>query len=250
MSGLRDAVGFLTRVPVRSSGSPSRIAVRWFPVVGAGVGGLAAVVYAGVYQLMPSPLAALIAVTVGVLVTGAFHEDGFADTADALGSRQTGESGLEIMRDSRLGTYGVLAIVVSMVWRVLAVGALDPFQAVAGLVMAHTFGRAAAVALMRVSPPARTDGLGRAGVLGVTTPDVVIAIAFGVVVAGAAGGWWMFPSMALAGLCLLWVRAVAVSRFGGITGDVLGACEQLVEIAVLTVVVVVTWGGSEVWWTG
>lgn len=248
MRGLRDAVGFLTRVPVGANGPPGGSAVTWFPIVGAGIGVFVGGVYAGAYQIMPSPLAALAAVVSGILVTGAFHEDGFADTADALGSRRTGERGLEVMRDSRLGTFGSVAIVVSILWRVLAIGGLDPYQAVTGLVMAHTLGRTAAVVLMATTPAARDDGLGRTGVLGVTGSGAAIGVTSGVLVAGVAGGWWLLAAVLAGSICLLWMRNITVSRFSGITGDVLGACEQLVELSTLTVVAVVTWGGSDPWW--
>lgn len=248
MSGLREALGFLTRIPVSAEGPPGRAAVPWFPVVGAAVGAFVGGVYAAAYQIMPSPLAALAAVVSGVLVTGAFHEDGFADTADALGSRRTGESGIEVMRDSRLGTYGSIAIVVSILWRVLAIGAMDPIAALVGLVMAHTLGRATSVTLMATTTAARQEGLGRVGVLGVTGPGAAIGITTGLFVSGLAGGWWLGPAVVVASVCLLWLRGITISRFSGITGDVLGAGEQLSELAVLTVVAVVTWGGSDVWW--
>lgn len=249
MSGLRAAIGFLTRVPVRTDSPPGGAALVWFPIIGATIGAFSGGLYAGAYQIMPSPLAALIAVMGGILLTGGLHEDGFADTADALGSGLAGERGLEVMRDSRLGTYGSLALVVSILWRVLAVGALDPIQAFVGLVMAHSLGRSAAVALMATSQPAREDGLGRAGIIGVDGFGVG-ALAAGLLIAGALGGWWLVPAMLLAAVALVWLRTASLTRFSGVTGDILGAGEQLTELAVLTVVVAVTWIGSDVWWLG
>lgn len=248
MRGLIGALGFLTRVPVRADGPPGGSAVPWFPIVGAGIGAFAGGIYAGAYQILPSPLAGLAAVTAAILITGALHEDGFADTADALGSGLHGEAGLEVMRDSRLGTYGTIALVVSISWKVLSVGALDPAQALVALVMAHTLGRTAAVVLMATMKPARDDGLGRAGVIGVSAAGVWAAGLAGVVFAGALGGWWVAPAIVLVAVSLLWLRVTCMARFSGVTGDNLGAGEQLAELAVLTVVVVVTWGGSDVWW--
>lgn len=250
MSGIRSAVAFLTRVPLTADSPPGGSAVPWFPIVGAGIGAFAGGLYAGAYQIMPSPLAALIAVTSGILLTGALHEDGFADTADALGSGSTGETGLQIMRDSRLGTYGSIAVVVSILGRVLAVGALEPIHAFVALVMAHALGRTAAVVLMATTKPARADGLGRTGALSVTFSGVWIAVTIGLAITGALGGWWVLPAVVLAAVGLIWLRAICLVRFSGVTGDVLGAAEQLSELAVLTVVVVVTWGGSDVWWYG
>jgi len=235
-------------VPVRTDSPPGGTALPWFPIVGAGIGALSGALYAGAYQIMPSPLAALIAVMGGILITGALHEDGFADTVDALGSGLVGERGLEVMRDSRLGTYGSIALVVSILWRVLAVGALDPMQALVGLVMANSLGRTAAVVLMATSKPARDDGLGRVAVMGVDSSAVWLAVATGLGIAGALGGWWSVPAVLLATVVLVWLRTASLTRFSGFTGDILGAGEQLTELAVLTVVVVATWIGFDVWW--
>jgi adenosylcobinamide-GDP ribazoletransferase len=250
VKGLLGAVGFLTRVPVRAEGPPGRSAVPWFPIVGACIGAFAGGLYATAYQVLPSPLAALIAVTAAVFLTGALHEDVFADTADAFGSGLRGEQGLEIMRDSRLGTFGSIAIVVSISWRVLSVSALGPAQAFVALVMAHTLGRTAAVVLMTTTKSARDDGLGRAGVLASSAPGIWAAVVSGVVLAGALGGWWVLPALALASLGVVWLRTASLVRFSGVTGDILGAGEQITEIAVLTVVAAVTWAGSDVWWLG
>jgi len=248
MSGLRDAVGFLTRIPVAAGGHPGSSAVPWFPLVGAGVGVFAGGLYAGSYQIMPSPLAALVAVAGGILLTGAFHEDGFADTADALGSGKAGRTALEVMRDSRLGTYGSIAVTISILWRVLAVAALDPLQAVAGLVMAHALARSATVLLMATTRPARDEGLGHSGVTMVNRVGAATAMVSGLFIAGVAGGWWLIPAVLVGAVGFVWLRQVAMTRFSGITGDVLGACEQLTELAVIAVVAVVTWGGSDPWW--
>lgn len=248
MTGLRAALGFLTRIPVGSPRGPEVLAVKWFAVVGAAIGSVISGVYAIGYQMMPSSLAALIAVVFGVLVTGALHEDGLADTADAIGSRAIGERGLDIMRDPRLGVFGTIAVVVSILWRVLAVAVLAPMQAAAGLIMAHALGRAGAVGLMAVTSSAREEGLGRAGVLEVTTGRAVLAVGSGCVIAGGIGGWWLLPALVVAGLGIVWLRGLAVSRFGGISGDVLGAAEQLIEISVLTVVAILIWQGSHLWW--
>src|SRR5918996_733290 len=103
-----------------------------------------------------SLLGAVVAVALGILLTGAFHEDGLGDSFDALGSGLSGEAALRIMRDPRLGTYGTTALTLSVVWRVVALGSLNPAGAVAGLVMAHSLGRVGAVVLLGLSPPARS----------------------------------------------------------------------------------------------
>ena len=159
--GLLAAVQFLTRVPVRTTRPPDLAgAVIWFPVVGALVGAAVGGVAAGLGELVPAGVAAAVAVLFGVLVTGAFHEDGLADTADAVAGGWTVERRLEILDDPRHGTYGVAALCGSIVLRVVAVASLAPAAAFAGLVAAHALGRGAAVVVMGVVPAAGPDGLG------------------------------------------------------------------------------------------
>jgi adenosylcobinamide-GDP ribazoletransferase len=251
VSGFRAAVSFLTRLPV-GGGTDAGLAraAPWFPTVGGVVALTMAATYAVGYRALPSLLAALISVTVGILLTGAFHEDGLADSADALGSGAPAEAALVIMRDSRLGTFGTLAVVVSVLWRVLALGSLGPRWAVAALLMAHALGRAGAVVAMLVTPAARTDGLGRAGVLGVTRSGTVWAVGSALLYSGVAAGIWALPGAVVVAVAVLWFRRASIKRMGGVTGDLLGACEQVGEMGVLAVAAVASWGGSIPWWAG
>lgn len=251
VSGLRDAIVFLTRVPMMRRGQapddPGR-AGPWFPLVGALVGLVVAGSYGLIYPWLPSLLGAIVAVAIGVMLTGAFHEDGLADTFDALGTGATGEEALRIMRDSRLGTYGTAALVFSVSWRVVAVASLNPAGALAGLVSAHTLGRLGAVTLMAVTPSARADGLGRAGVSGVTVSGAWFAIVTGIGIAVAAIGWWAAPVVVAIAIAVVLTRGAAMGRIGGVTGDVLGACEQIGEMLVLALVAGAAWRGWEPWW--
>lgn len=245
MKGFLSAVAFLTRVPVVGGHRDPARAVPWFPVVGSLIGLFVAGVYALVYDVGPSPLAATLAVVAGMVLTGGFHEDGLADSMDAIGSGARGEQALEIMKDSRLGTFGTLAVVVTVVWRILAVAALSPLTAISGLVMAHTLGRAGAVVLMSTTPPAKAEGL---GVLGAPSGGAWFAAGSGAVLATLAGGWWVVPGVGLVAAAAAWLRGVSRKRFGGITGDILGACEQLGEMLILTLVVGLTWNDFDPWW--
>lgn len=249
MSGFTAAVTFLTRVPLGASPSAdlSR-AAPWFPTVGALIGALLTGVYALGYRLLPSLLVAVVAVVVGIVITGAFHEDGLADSFDAIGSGATGEAGLAIMRDSRLGTYGTTALVVSVLWRAIALGSLEPELALVALVGAHSLARAGAVALMAITEAARVDGLGRSGVVGVTALGAGVAAGTGIGVFALLGAWWVLPGIFLVGATVLWFRHVGRSRFGGVTGDLLGACEQIGEITILTLVAGMAWIGGTPWW--
>ncbi|XSC42909.1 adenosylcobinamide-GDP ribazoletransferase [Bradyrhizobium sp. RDT10] len=187
--------------------------------------------------LPPGP-AAMLAVAATVLITGAMHEDGLADTADGLGGGRTRERKLEIMRDSRIGTYGGCALIVSLIlrWSALATIA-DPQSVAAALLVAHAAARAGLPVFMWLIPPARSDGLSAgAG----QPPWQSAAIAVGLATACLVCG--LGPSKATIGLILLSLAGLILARLatrqvGGQTGDILGAFEQIGEIAILLVAV-------------
>jgi adenosylcobinamide-GDP ribazoletransferase len=234
---LGTALRFLTRLPLRigiPSGDLSR-AVRVFPVVGVAVGLLGALAARiGDGMGLPALAAALVAVGATVLLTGALHEDGLADTADGFGGGASRERKLEIMRDSRSGAYGVLALVFSVGLRAAALAALiPPDRAVGALVAAHAVSRGLLPAVMRFLDPARVDGLAaRAGrpeawaVLWSLGIAALVALLCLGPVGGVAALFWAV--VAVTGLA-----ALARRQIGGYTGDVLGAAQQVGEIVML-----------------
>jgi adenosylcobinamide-GDP ribazoletransferase len=201
-------------------------------LIGAAVGGVAA----GLGEVVPPAVAAAVAVLFGIAVTGAFHEDGLADTADALVGGWTRERRLEILADPRHGSYGVAALCGSIVLRVVAVAALAPAAAFAGLVAAHSLGRGAAVAAMGVVPLAKPDGLGAGYARSVSPRRALVTGLVGAGIAIIATGWWAGPLIAAAIAAAALIAFLAWRAIGGITGDVLGAIEQLAECAVLVTV--------------
>lgn len=246
--GLRAAVAFLTRVPMGEVPKGSlRSASAWFPTVGAVIGLAVAGFYILAIEVVPAVLASVAAVTFGLFLTGGLHEDGLADTADSFGSGAHDGRALEIMRDSRLGTYGTLALILSVVWRVAAVALLDPTSALASLVLAGSFGRAGAVLLMGVSPMARPDGLGSQLHLGASPGVLVVVVLSALAIGLAAVGWWVLLGAVVVLMAVLWFRSAAKRRVGGVTGDILGACEQVIELAILTLGVWVFADGRP-WW--
>ena len=243
MNGFLGAVSFLTRVPTGTGARrPEELAafVPWFPVVGAGVGLAVAAVYAGAGELLPPLPAASLAVVAGICLTGAFHEDGLGDTADAFVGHHDRDSTVRILKDPRLGTFGVLAVAASLLLRAGAVAALAPAAALAALPAAHALSRAAAVAAMTALPTAGETGLGASYALALSRRRALAGAAAGLAVAlallGVAGLW----AAAAAGLAAVALGRLAVRRIGGLTGDVLGAVQQLGEIATLLVAVAVT----------
>jgi adenosylcobinamide-GDP ribazoletransferase len=233
--GLRLAASFLTRVPVAATPeSPGDLAraVPWFPAVGALVGLAVAACYAGGRLVLPSLVAAAVAIGVGVLLTGAFHEDGLADLADALGAR-TPEDAHRIVKDPTHGTYGVLALVLTVVVRTAAVAALDGPQALAALPAAHALARAGAVVLLLARPPSTAHGLAATLAAWVTPRSVGRAVAVGLVIGGAALAWWLPLAVVVAAAGVAAAGVVAVRTLGGASGDALGAAEQAAEVVVL-----------------
>jgi len=241
LSGLLDAVTFLTRVPLRThehnDASIAR-AVPWFPVVGALVGLFVAGVYSGALFVLPSFIAAALAIASGLIATGAFHEDGLADVADAFGGGRDREDRLRILKDPRLGTYGVLAVVFAALLRVGAVGTFTRIDALIAIPAAHALSRAASIAAMGSFKPVH-EGLGASYTRALTSGRVLAGAALGSLIAAALLRVWVLPAAAVAFVVLLVMGRLARRKIGGINGDVLGAIQQLTEIGVLLVVVAV-----------
>ncbi len=241
LRGIRAATLFLTRIPV--GGGPYtavewRWASGWFPLVGAGIGAIAAGTWWVASPLGPGA-AAVSAVAVTVLITGAFHEDGLADTADALGGGaiQSPDRIREILKDSRLGTYGVVALILVLLLRVTLVHRLGS-SAGAGLVLSHGLARVPPVALKTWlpyathKPEARSRDLAESGVA-----EFVLALACGaVLVLALIDDLVTAISLCVAlGVLGLVLARTFMRRLGGYTGDFLGASEQLGEVLVLLV---------------
>lgn len=238
-SDFQVALALLTRLPIRlpdlAEGPALTRAARFYPVVGLIVG----LVGAGAFWLatglgLPAMASGLIAVGATILVTGAFHEDGLADLADGFGGAFERSRKLEIMHDPRVGTYGALALILSVALRAAALAALvTPEAAAAALVAAHGVSRALLPAAMVAMPLARSTGLAAAA--NRPTPhDAGVALALAAALAllglGLGTGLAALIAAALGGLAILWLARIQI---GGYTGDVLGAAQQGAESAVL-----------------
>ena len=238
------ALTFLTRLPLRYAAverpfAASLAGASWaFPLVGVVVGTIGGIVYVIAIGLRLSVLAAaLIAVAATALTTGGLHEDGLADTADGWGGGPAREDKLAVMRDSRTGVYGVLALVFSVALRVVALGQIAAGWRVFGaLIAAHALARGFLPIAMRVLAPARSDGLGaEAGrpEWNIVLWSCAIAAAVALLVLGVRAG----ITAALAAVATMAVMAwFAQRQIGGYTGDVLGALEQGGEIGALLAV--------------
>jgi len=222
-------------VPIAWQGPSSLAASAWaFPLIGALAGAIGGIVYFVAHWLhLPAVISAGLALAAMIAASGALHEDAFADFWDSFGGRDKARR-LEIMRDSRIGTFGAVTLLISLGLRWSAIVALqEPLAVFTVLAAAGALSRVACVAIMRGSKPARRDGLGAAA-SGVTIPVLVMAIAMAVALTMA-----LIPVALAAGLFAVTIAVsllmipTATLRFGGYTGDVLGAGQQFADLAIL-----------------
>jgi adenosylcobinamide-GDP ribazoletransferase len=238
---LRDckvALAFLTRLPVRAEppwpAADLAASAPMFPVVGALIGLAGAIAYAlAVWLGLPPWPAAVVALATTIWLSGALHEDGLADVADGFGGGGTREAKLAIMRDSRIGSYGALALVLALLARAGAIAALaEPAAVAAALVAAGAVSRGALPVVMAALPQARADGLaaraGRPHPLRAAAALLIAALIALVLLGGTAPA-----ALAAGALVALVVALLAKRQIGGQTGDVLGAVQQLTEIGML-----------------
>jgi adenosylcobinamide-GDP ribazoletransferase len=232
------AAGFLTRLPMPGwvGWADDRMirASRYFAAVGALVGLAGGLVWWLAGQVAPGAVAAGLALAAMIWLTGALHEDGLADCADGLGGGKSGPQALEIMRDSRVGSYGALALVFSVGLRWAALAALAPGWGMLALVLAGGIGRAAMVPATALASYARREGLGGSLAGGAGVIEVAAALGTALVL-GIIGGWPGLLALVLALAATGGFLLYMVRRVGGYTGDGLGAIAQLGEIAVLVV---------------
>jgi adenosylcobinamide-GDP ribazoletransferase len=236
------AVQFLTRLPVPQTLSSSETdigkAAAFFPLVGVIVGGGAALVFATLQRILPLPASVLCAVIFAVFLTNGFHEDGLADSFDGFGGGWTKDRVLEIMRDSRIGTYGALALIFVSLSKLTFLLSLPPGQIWRWLIVAHTAARWTILPLCAWLPYARAEGQGKlvakqVGALEVVTATITLLLVF-ILVSWQAALAALLVTTLVSLLSGLYFRA----RLEGITGDCLGATNQLTEVALYLTAVV------------
>lgn len=239
------AVQFLTRVPVpalarlsaAAAGDGFARAMAWLPLVGALIGAVTAGVFVAAQAWWPPVIAALLALAVEALLTGAFHEDAVADFCDAFGGTARGEAALRIMRDSRIGSYGALGLGLMVGLRLAAIVALPPMLAAAAIVAAAAAGRLWAVLLAAILPPVAEGIAARTG--GVPPRRALAALAL--TLPGVLPLAWLSPMPVLVdaavGVAILWWLAWFLRRrIGGSTGDCLGFAAYVGQLTLLLAV--------------
>ena len=233
------AVQMLTRLPIPGPADfqPdwTTRAARYYPLAGQLVGLISAGVLLLATPVLGSGAAAILAVAAGALATGGFHEDGLADTFDGLGGGRTAQARMAIMKDSRIGTYGVLALGLVTALRIAALARTSPMEGALALLLAHGAARSTAVVVMAVLPYAGDPASAKLAPAArpVSVGEATVAVLLGLWPALLMTWPVVLAGMALAGAAAALTAVQARRLIGGYTGDVLGAVEQLAEAGLL-----------------
>ena len=233
------ALQFFTRLPIpRWVGfDPAWLnqASRYFPLVGVVVALITGAVYVVAFKFLPPAVAVILSVAAGIYVTGAFHEDGFADMCDGFGGGMTQERVLEIMKDSRIGAYGAIGIFCLLLLKCAILTQIPPSRVLAALLLAHPMSRLMAVSLIWRLDYARAEGKAKPLAQKMRTMEFAIAAltallpALVLVYLGWLSWTMLISGFAMALAATLWLARKFVRRIGGYTGDCLGAVQQVTE---------------------
>ncbi|MEO3998849.1 adenosylcobinamide-GDP ribazoletransferase [Mesorhizobium sp. CAU 1732] len=239
LTDISACVGFYTRLPVKGVVLSDFAAAQWAaPVAGAVIGLLVGIALWLITSLgVPPGVSAALALATGIALTGGLHEDGLADVADGFGGGRTQDDKLAIMTDSRIGTYGTLALVLSLLTRWAALSTLavvSPAVAIPALIAAHTASRALMPGFMVKVASARPYGLS-ADIGAVEGRTALIALGIGALALLLNGLGFAIVTIALLALLFFALRRLALAQIGGQTGDVLGSLQQGGEILILCV---------------
>lgn len=230
------ALMFYTRIPcpkwVTHDEEYLNKATRYFPMVGWIVGGVCAVVFYGAEYLFNTPIAIIISMITGIFITGAFHEDGFADVCDGFGGGWTKEKILDIMKDSRVGAYGAIGIILMLLLKYMSQLSINVYDLGLVLIAAHSFSRLCAVFVISTSKYVRENEDAKAKPLAksITIKEIIPAFLFGV------APLFLFLTIKIVLVVLLPIIGTFYLRWyfhkwiGGYTGDCLGATQQVTEV--------------------
>ena len=242
------ALGFFTRIPVPSLAnfqeSDLNHSAKYFPLIGIIVGLFGAGSYAISAQFLPQNIAVLVSMVVTIYLTGAFHEDGLADSADGIGGGWAREQILTIMQDSRLGTYGAVALFLALFAKFQLLNSLNHYLLPFALIAGHSLSRLSAVYVMATLNYTKPEGKAKPLATQISLVDLAVASVFGLLPFFAMIGLMLinnqspfivikFVLMVLLPMLLSWFwwRHKVYKWLGGYTGDTLGAMQQIVELA-------------------
>ncbi|SAL36676.1 cobalamin synthase [Caballeronia sordidicola] len=230
------ALGYFTRVPVpRWVGFEAdylNAAARYFPLIGVLIGGFGAVVYLAALRVFPAGVAVLLSMAATLLITGAFHEDGLADCADAFGGAYTRDDTLRIMHDSRIGAFGAIALIVALALKWQTLASMLPLRTAWMIVAAHAASRTFAISYLCTLDYVRAEGKAKPVAQKMSSGAFTLAAVIGL-------PWLFWPDWRLGCVTIVALSAMRffigryfVRRIGGYTGDCLGFAQQLFELAI------------------
>lgn len=232
------ALMFYTRIPVKwdiqYSSENLNKATRYFPLMGVIVGGIGALVFWASSFLFPTIIAAILSTAATIFVTGSFHEDGFADFCDGFGGGLTPEKIITIMKDSRIGTYGAVGLLLLLLTKISSINAVEIQNIPLLIIVAHALSRIFPVLVIFTSSYVRDDVTSKIKPIGKkgSITDLISAIIFG------TGVLFLFPwlfTVIVIPILLLFTfvfRRYIVKKIGGYTGDCLGALQQICEVSI------------------
>ncbi|MFW5759595.1 MAG: adenosylcobinamide-GDP ribazoletransferase [Cyclobacteriaceae bacterium] len=239
---LLTAIMFYTRIPVPNwidhSENLLNKATRYFPFMGWMVGGFTAGIFYLCMYILPSEVSLLLSISAGVLLTGAFHEDGFADFCDAFGGGWSKQKILDIMKDSRVGAFGAIGLMLILALKFFTLQAMPFLLIIKSLLLGHILSRYAATVFLYTSRYVRENEDSKAKPVGkkMEIKEIILASIFGL--APLALFPWKYLLILLpVSLCLLWFRRYLHKWIGGYTGDCLGAIQQVNEVLIYLTVI-------------
>lgn len=236
------ALMFYTRIPCPSwvdhSEEYINKATRYFPLIGWIVGVVVALVVYGLHFIFPNPVCIILSLATGILMTGAFHEDGFADVCDGFGGGWTKEKILDIMKDSRVGAYGVVGLIVIFILKISALTELmniNIWFCLKAIVLAHVISRFAAVTMIFTHEYSREDATSKIRPIAkkLTTANFCISSIWLIPAFFLFQNWWVVLSIVPVYLMKMYLAKYFKKWIGGYTGDCLGATQQVTEIVTL-----------------
>ncbi len=231
-----NAIMFYTRIPVPKnlpySDDILNHSTRYFPFIGWIIGGIGAAVFYGLQFVFPPELAILLSMLATIFVTGAFHEDGFADFCDGFGGGYTRERILTIMKDSRIGTYGSVGLIGILATKFTSISAITPEKIPFLLIAGHALSRIPPVLIIFTSEYSRDDATSKTKPIGKKSKssDLIIALIFGILPLAIFSPEYLLGIIPLILLTTLVFRNYTTSKLGGYTGDCLGALQQIAEV--------------------
>jgi adenosylcobinamide-GDP ribazoletransferase len=228
------ALGFLTRirVPNRALALPLNSTAHYFPTVGLVVGGISALTFLACNQFLPVPISVWLSMIATILVTGGFHEDGLADSADGLGGGWTKADVLRIMQDSRVGSYGAIALVVTIALKAQALASIPDNQIAGTMIVAHAVSRFYAISITYTNDYVRFEGKSNPISDGMTTRQFLFALitaSLTLLLLPWQAGLIAIAATFIARQYLVYRMKI---RIGGYTGDLLGATQQITEVII------------------